>query len=191
MSVENPANKPVDAAFVSRVSKLTASELHHAYPKEYNSWKNAKQRSKSEGREFSGEFEQFRSFLTLMGPRPGEGYSLERIAPAGPYSAENCRWANHQTQSENRRNVVKERLARGEVTIAELARCLGLSSSRLYRARKVCSSAIAALLTFDPLNPWPSENVAEWKRIAAKGMRSDEHPVEFYERMPSQVPESQ
>ena len=45
----------------------------------------------------------FEAFLSDMGERP-EGMTLDRINPFGNYEPDNCRWADYQTQRNNRRS---------------------------------------------------------------------------------------
>ena len=45
----------------------------------------------------------YQNFLADMGPIPHPGYTLDRIDNDGIYEPSNCRWADCQTQSKNRR----------------------------------------------------------------------------------------
>ena len=65
----------------------------------------------------------FVNFLKDVGPRPGPGYSLDRINNDKGYSKKNCRWATTKTQARNRRSIklsflvaqeIRRRLMAGE-----------------------------------------------------------------------------
>ncbi len=73
-----------------------------------------------------------RNFIEDMGDRPS-GMSLERVDNNGPYSKENCIWADRRTQNINtRRNVLITH--NGEThTVSVWAERLGLSSLKIYK----------------------------------------------------------
>lgn len=67
----------------------------------------------------------FGSFYQDMGPKPTPTHTLERIDNDGPYSKENCIWADRTAQSNNRRNnICLEYLGRTQ-TLAQWCTELG------------------------------------------------------------------
>lgn len=48
----------------------------------------------------------FSSFLEDMGPRPGPGFSLDRIDNERGYEPGNCRWTTAKVQGRNKRRVI-------------------------------------------------------------------------------------
>lgn len=48
----------------------------------------------------------FQNFLADMGPRPGKGYSIERVDVNGDYCPENCKWITIQEQKFNKTNTL-------------------------------------------------------------------------------------
>lgn len=102
----------------------------------YKSWSEMKYRcGNSKRNEYANisyceEWEDFRNFLRDMGERP-PNTTLDRIDPKGNYCKENCRWADWETQENNRTNN-RIFLYKGEnMTIPQIARKYGISRSNL------------------------------------------------------------
>jgi len=75
----------------------------------------------------------FENFLADMGPRPGKGYSLDRINNNGHYEPGNCRWATQTEQTNNHRNNHRLTLGGETLTINQWAKKLGVRDTAIHR----------------------------------------------------------
>lgn len=128
------------AAVVAR-NRANAKHRKHGSP-EYKSWRGAKDRClnprSKDAKNYSARgitmcqqwIDSFDQFLADMGPRP-EGTSLDRIDNDGPYSPENCRWADCRTQGNNRRTSKRVTEDGVTLTITEWARKLGVTDGAI------------------------------------------------------------
>lgn len=78
--------------------------------------------------EWSVSFEQF---LRDMGDRPSRDYSLDRIDGNADYGPDNCRWANHKTQAQNRRSVIWIECYGQRMCVADWVRTTGINRSTI------------------------------------------------------------
>lgn len=81
------------------------------------------------------EWRTFEGFAAWAKDKP-DGTTLDRIDPNGPYTPENCRWADHITQQNNRRKHVWVEYQGERLTATQLARKLGIHHWRIYAGIK-------------------------------------------------------
>jgi hypothetical protein len=73
------------------------------------------------------------AFMDDMGPRPGKGWSLDRIDSSSDYSPENCRWATRTTQNRNSRRNRVLTLRGVTKTLAEWSALSGTSAILIHK----------------------------------------------------------
>lgn len=89
----------------------------------------------------------FEAFLVDMGPRPGRGYSLDRIDGSGNYEPGNCRWATASQQARNKRTVALLTFDGESMSIADWADRLGIKRNTITMRLRSGWSTERALTT--------------------------------------------
>jgi len=89
----------------------------------------------------------FETFLADMGPRPGPGYSIDRIDNNGNYEKGNCQWATPREQSRNTRRNINLTFNGRTQTAAEWAYEVGISIFTMYGRLKRGWAAERAIAT--------------------------------------------
>ena len=113
----------------------------------YNSWRSMRSRCL-----FNGEnskhykdkgiticdrwLDDYDAFIADMGERPGIEYTLDRIDGTLNYTPENCRWATHREQQNNKDSLTKIEYEGITHTIGEWANILDLDQTQLSRVYK-------------------------------------------------------
>ncbi len=112
---------------------------------EYRSWYGMRRRCSNpntmdypryggRGIRVAPQWVKFETFLADVGPRPGPGYSLDRIDNDGDYEPGNVRWATH---SEQRRNSSGSKLDANDVRLIRHWKESGYSQASIARAFNV------------------------------------------------------
>src|SRR6266540_871109 len=94
----------------------------------------------------------FEAFFEDMGPRPGPGYSIERVNNDGDYTPENCRWATRQEQLRNTRQTMRLTWNGETLTTFEWAERTGIPAGTI-RGRIVQGWSVEEALTL-PARTW-------------------------------------
>ena len=131
-----------DGKTVSCGCKKARSNNMHNTPT-YKSWMSAKERCYNpknhnypsygrRGIKMCDKWkDSFVEFLKDMGERP-QGMTLDRIDVNGDYEPNNCRWATHLEQSNNRRNNHKVTIGGKTITASEFARTYNINISYTF-----------------------------------------------------------
>jgi hypothetical protein len=178
--------------------KGSGTQLDKKYPREYNIWAMMKQRCNNpkaanyvnygaKGLQVCERWAKFAVFLEDMGAAPTLQHTLDRMDNSKGYSPDNCRWADVETQQNNRTNGVHF-VHNGEpMSAPQIARAVGMPVARMaHRLKKLkLTPQQAAGLpkqswvqrhvyqkTLDGSRVWQHESLADASRFAqAQGWR--------------------
>lgn len=123
---------------------------------EYSSWESMKDRCTNEncpayahyggrGIGFIDRWKSFECFYEDLGPRPGPGYSLDRIDVNGNYEPGNCRWATTKEQQRNRRDNVVMTYCGVTAALSELCERFGVNCKNVARRIREGASVETAM----------------------------------------------
>ncbi len=113
----------------------------------YSSWQNMKNRCRSpnttdfddyggRGIDYCERWGVFENFYGDMGDRP-IGTTLDRVDVNGNYEPGNCRWADNETQSNNKRESVVYDYHGEKLTLQQICKRVGKARSTVaYRLKK-------------------------------------------------------
>lgn len=73
----------------------------------------------------------FEAFFNDMGPRPSSNHTIDRINNDAGYSHDNCRWATHLEQANNKSNNNNIKIDGKVKTLAQWSREYGLNESTI------------------------------------------------------------
>lgn len=121
------------------VHGMTGTRVHNVWMQMLSRCRNANNTAYryygARGISVCKRWEDFENFLSDMG-EPDPGMMLERIDNSKGYSPSNCKWATKIEQANNTRTNVFLETPLGRMTIAQLARTIGMTRHGVeYRIR--------------------------------------------------------
>jgi hypothetical protein len=129
------------------IERNTKHGLCRVYPREYRSWKDMRARCRNPNdtnfKDYGGRgiiicsrWDDFALFFADMGIRAA-GMTLDRIKVDGNYSPDNCRWASHQTQANNKRSNHRIVFGDDTRTLQQWSDHFGIEASKVrYRLKQ-------------------------------------------------------
>jgi hypothetical protein len=92
--------------------------------------------------------EGFNAFVADMGELPSSAMTLERVNNEGPYSPDNCIWADRRAQALNRRRTIWITVGGVMLCVQDWAQRLGVDSMKLKHRAKTLGSYEAAIESY-------------------------------------------
>lgn len=181
------------------IETMTPGQLSKKYKLTYNSWKNMKSRCKKLGKILDQRFSDFKEFLRLMGPRTDSSYTLDRIDNENPnYGPDCCRWADKETQNQNKGNTISLTYKGETHSLSVWARKTGQKPDTLYHRKTrgwsdeeiISGKANAGDLTPKSLwsgTPWPLGKEETWEKHYQNNYRQNETRLMYLYRFSEEM----
>jgi len=175
------------------IQALTATDLRCKYPREYDSWRNMKQRRKR-GYVVAPEFDHFADFLASMGPQPTSqgdtAWTVDRIDPSDPeYAPGKCRWLDKRGQANNRQRTIFLEYHGECLPLTIWAERTGQKPNTLRQRHAKGWSDVEVIhgrpkTQENPFTyrPWPEHRFAFWEKNYQNEKRPSEYPFQYYIR---------
>jgi hypothetical protein len=133
-ALSDPVSAARYAQVVADALAMTKGELQRTYQAEYNSLRSRRQQAKARHIPYSDSLKDIRDWLIHLGPRPGKGFTVDRVKPGKGYRPGNLRWATKLEQTQNRKVTKWHSLPTGErLTTKQLAVRHNMSYSAVYK----------------------------------------------------------
>ena len=201
MTIDKGASDGGAGDFLDRIASMRPQQLRDNFKSEANSHRAMLARSKKDPTLIvAPEWRTFGNFLRDMGPIPLPGWTIDRKdSNRREYGPDLCRWADKQTQSENRLSTRWVPVGDEVITAAELARRSGRPASSVYAALDAGLSGEQILSPehgpkYQPLTTVDAIEGEAWLAAYRKWLRGHVHagkrpyaPPEVYELIKTSI----